>query len=97
MFSFFFHSIHQTEDTIHKTLKLPLRVTFFCRVFTIYDFGAARDADVSHNISFAPNMAITHRVKGVITQQKDVVSRNLRGNTANKGVVSLNKRYNNAN
>ena len=55
----FFHLIHK----IHKTMYLPLRVSF-CRLFTIYNFGAARNAEIPYKISSAeppPNMAIIHR------------------------------------
>ena len=62
-----FSSLHQLKNRISEDiLDLPLNVTF-CRLCTmlIYNFGAARDAEVPHNISFeeppAPNMAITHR------------------------------------
>ena len=49
---------------IDDFLDLSLRVTF-CRLFTTYTSGDARDAEVSQNISFAEppalNMGITHR------------------------------------
>ena len=55
----FFHLIHK----IYKTKYLPLRVSF-CRLFTIYNFGAARNAEIPYKIPLSeppPNMAITHR------------------------------------